>query len=165
MANIVIVSGEHRGDRYPLGRRTNVVGRAESVPIQILDDLVSRKHVQIRFDPATGRYSVLDMTSKNGVFVNGTKVAGETILTHRDRIRIGNTLLLFTERETVESTTVLHRFNKAGERRHPTRTDLRLRQPIPGGRRLAAVGRDGRDLLATLRNATIRKKEWRGASW
>ena len=150
MAALTVLHGDLRGDCYPLGRRTSVVGRAESLPIQIVDNLISRKHLQVRFDHATNRYLALDMTSKNGVFVNGAKISGETVLTHRDRIRIGNTLLLFTERETAESTAVLHRFNQPGQRRLPTHTDLRICPSQAGVERLPAVGRNSRGELVAL---------------
>jgi pSer/pThr/pTyr-binding forkhead associated (FHA) protein len=147
MAGIVIASGQRRGDRYILGRRTNVIGRAESLSIQILDDLVSRKHVQIRFDPMTRRYSILDMSSKNGVFLNGVRVMDEVPLTHRDRIQIGNTMLLFSERDLDDNTAVLHRFNKPGERQRPTQVDWPAGQqtlrsclvPVRAGRAVQAV--------------------------
>jgi len=124
MASIAITNGERGVDCYPLGRRTTVVGRAEALPIQILDDLVSRKHLQIRYNPATGRYAAVDMGSKNGVFVNGVKIRMETLLTDRDRIRIGNVVLQFTERDGVVDETVLHRFKKVGEGLKPTHLDL-----------------------------------------
>jgi len=50
MASIIVATGKQKGDYYPLGHRTNVVGRDEALPIQILDEHVSRKHMQIRFD-------------------------------------------------------------------------------------------------------------------
>ena len=50
MASIIVTSGEHKGEYLPLGRRTNVIGRAEALPMQILDDMVSRKHLRIRYD-------------------------------------------------------------------------------------------------------------------
>ena len=50
MASIIILTGDQKGDYYPLGQRTNVIGRDEALPIQILDEHVSRKHMQIRFD-------------------------------------------------------------------------------------------------------------------
>ena len=51
MASLIVSSGKQEGDYYPLGRRTNVIGRDEALFIQILDHMVSRKHLQIRFDP------------------------------------------------------------------------------------------------------------------
>jgi pSer/pThr/pTyr-binding forkhead associated (FHA) protein len=150
MAAITVLFGDHRGERYPLGRRTNVIGRAESLSIQILDGLVSRKHVQIRFDPYTSRYSVIDMASKNGVFVNGAKLATETFLADRDRIRIGNTLLLFTEQDLGVNEAALHRFKRAGERLKPTHLDLQVRQPHAAVARLTGIGRDSEGLLVAL---------------
>ena len=47
MASIIVMTGEQEGDYYPLGQRTNVIGRAENLPIQILDERVSRKHMKI----------------------------------------------------------------------------------------------------------------------
>lgn len=56
MASLIVTSGKHEGDYYPLGRRTNVIGRDEALPIQVLDNMVSRKHLQIRYDEKTGKY-------------------------------------------------------------------------------------------------------------
>ena len=50
MASIIVVTGSNKGDYYPLGHRTTVIGRDEALPIQILDPKVSRKHMQIRYD-------------------------------------------------------------------------------------------------------------------
>ena len=50
MASIIIISGEQKGEYLPLGRRIDVIGRAESLPMQILDDMVSRKHLRIRYN-------------------------------------------------------------------------------------------------------------------
>jgi hypothetical protein len=50
MASIIIATGPQKGDYYPLGHRTNVIGRDEALPIQVLDEHVSRKHMQISFD-------------------------------------------------------------------------------------------------------------------
>ena len=38
MASIIVMTGTQKGDYYPLGRRTNVIGRDEALPVQILDD-------------------------------------------------------------------------------------------------------------------------------
>jgi pSer/pThr/pTyr-binding forkhead associated (FHA) protein len=123
MATLVVISGDRRGEYYPLGRRTSVIGRGESLPIQILDDSVSRKHLQIRFDRQTNTYRAIDMASRNGVFVNSERITREAVLTNRDRIRIGGTLLFFTERDFAGDSPALHRFKRAGERRRATDFD------------------------------------------
>ncbi|MBN2138664.1 MAG: FHA domain-containing protein [Sedimentisphaerales bacterium] len=120
MASVIITTGKQKGDYYPLGQRTNVIGRAENVPIQILDDLVSRKHVQIRFVKEERKYYALDMKSKHGVFINGGRIAGETALVDGDEILVGETILLFTEKDFDNRESALSHFKKAGERARPT---------------------------------------------
>ena len=44
MASIIIISEKNKGEFLPLGRRTSVIGRDEALSLQVLDDLVSRKH-------------------------------------------------------------------------------------------------------------------------
>jgi pSer/pThr/pTyr-binding forkhead associated (FHA) protein len=123
MASIIIVSGLKKGDYYPLGQRTNVIGRSESLPIQILDDLVSRKHVQIHFEQDKQRYYALDMKSKHGVFVNGKRINNEISLAEGDQIRIGDTTLLFTVKDFPDRESALSHFKKAGERIRTTLID------------------------------------------
>ena len=120
MATIIITSGQQKGDYYPLGQRTNVIGRAENVPIQILDDLVSRKHLQIRFAKDDSKYYALDMKSRHGVLINGAKINEETALVDADWIRIGQTDLMFTEKDFDDKESALSHFKKVGERARPT---------------------------------------------
>ena len=96
MASIIVTNGPKKGDYYPLGRRTTVVGRDEAVPIQIIDSHISRKHMQIHFNSDDETYSVIDMSSKHGVFVNGMPIEDETTLNDNDQITAGKTDLLFT---------------------------------------------------------------------
>ena len=123
MASIIVMSGAQKGDYYPLGRRTNVVGRDEGAPIQILDEHISRKHVQIRFDADKNQYCALDMKSKHGVFINGGKIHGETVLVDDDQIHIGQTDLLFTEKDFADRESALSHFKKVGERMRATLID------------------------------------------
>jgi pSer/pThr/pTyr-binding forkhead associated (FHA) protein len=121
MASIIVVSGIQKGDFfYPLGHRTNVVGRDEAVTIQILDEHISRKHMQIRFDKDTEQYHALDMKSKHGVIINGKKINSEIVLVDGDRIRLGQSELLFTEKDFNNRESALSHFKKVGERQRPT---------------------------------------------
>ena len=123
MASLFVVSGGDRVDYYPLGKRTTVVGRDEAVPIQVVDKQVSRKHMQIRLDKAADCYYATDMTSRNGVFINGRKISEETVLADGDRIRIGDTEMLFTLKDFPDQENALHNFKKVGERRFSTHPD------------------------------------------
>ena len=120
MASIIVTSGEQKGEYLPLGRRTNVIGRAEALPMQILDDMVSRKHLRIRYDENTNEHSAEDMDSKHGVIINDRKITEQTTLREGDQIRIGQTTLLFTEKDFDDSESALSHFKKVGERQRPT---------------------------------------------
>ena len=123
MASIFIMSGPRKGDYYPLGQRTNVIGRDEALLIQILDEHISRKHMQILFDKNKQQHYAFDMKSKHGVFVNGNKITGETVLKDGDQILIGQTTLLFSEKDFDNSKSAMSHFKKVGERMRPTVVD------------------------------------------
>jgi pSer/pThr/pTyr-binding forkhead associated (FHA) protein len=120
MASIIITSGDQKGQYLPLGRRTNVIGRAESLPMQILDDMVSRKHLRIRYIQETNEHRAEDMDSKHGVFINNRRMTVPTILQEGDRILIGQTNLMFTEKDFDDRTSALGHYKKVGERQRPT---------------------------------------------
>ncbi|MHC4215979.1 MAG: FHA domain-containing protein [Planctomycetota bacterium] len=122
MASVIIISDKQKGDFYRLGERTNVIGRDESLPIQILDHTVSRKHLRIRFNKRTWTYCADDMTSKNGVKINELKIDKDTILKNGDIITIGNTELMFTVKDFFDRQSSLEHIKKLGERQHPTKT-------------------------------------------
>jgi two-component system, cell cycle response regulator len=120
MASLIIISGEKTGDYYPLGHRTNVVGRDEGVPIQIIDEHISRKHLQIRYDKEKNQYWALDMKSRHGVFVNGNRIQQEVPLRDDDKIDVGNSTLLFTIRDFPDRQSALAYHKKVGERARGT---------------------------------------------
>jgi pSer/pThr/pTyr-binding forkhead associated (FHA) protein len=120
MASIIITSGEQKGRYLPLGRRTNVIGRAEALPMQILDDMVSRKHLRIRYLQDTNEHCAEDMDSKHGVFINNRKITEPTVLKEGDQILIGQTTLLFTEDDIDSRESALEHYKKVGERQRPT---------------------------------------------
>jgi pSer/pThr/pTyr-binding forkhead associated (FHA) protein len=120
MASLIITSGKREGDYYPLGRRTSVIGRDEALLIQILDNMVSRKHLQIRFDEKTSRYHAYDMKSRNGVYINNQRISGETPLADGDVILVGLTTLLFVDRDFKDKDSALLHYKKVGERMRVT---------------------------------------------
>lgn len=120
MASLIVTNGKQEGNYYPLGRRTNVVGRDEALPIQILDNMVSRKHLQIRFDQAAGRYLAYDMKSRNGVYLNNRRIEEETALHDGDIITVGLTTILFVDRDFKDRDSALLHYKKVGERMRVT---------------------------------------------
>jgi pSer/pThr/pTyr-binding forkhead associated (FHA) protein len=82
--------------------------------------MVSRKHLQIRFDASTSRYFAFDMKSRNGVYINNRKVEGEVALRDGDVILIGLTSLLFTDMDFKDKQSALEHYKKVGERMRVT---------------------------------------------
>lgn len=125
MASLIVTTGVNKGDYYPLGQRTTIIGRDEAIPVQIIDRKISRKHMKIRFED--GKFYAVDMESKHGVFVNGIQVDNEMLLVDNDYILIGQTILLFTMEDFDDRENALYHFKKVGERQRPTITDSALR--------------------------------------
>ncbi len=94
MACLLIVTGRQAGTYFPLAARTLSIGRDPGRDIQIRDPKVSRRHFLIRHDIAG--YVLFEARSKNGVFVNDVR-ASEHLLADGDRIRAGDTVLVFHE--------------------------------------------------------------------
>ena len=120
MASLIVLSGPQKDSFYPLGRRTTVIGRDEALMIQILDERISRKHLQISYDKDKNEYHALDMSSKYGVYINNNKIEGETRLAEGDCITIGATVLLFTFSDLHDKENALSHYKKVGERSCPT---------------------------------------------
>ena len=99
MASIDIHSGPYPRRRFCLGQRSIMIGREASCTIEIADELVSRRHLQIAYDPCSARHFAVDVGSSNGLFVNGVRVGRGTqhMLKDGDEIRIGRSLLHYTE--------------------------------------------------------------------
>jgi pSer/pThr/pTyr-binding forkhead associated (FHA) protein len=127
MASIIVTSGTNKGDYYPLGQRTTIIGRDEAITIQVIDRKISRKHMKIRFD--NGSYYAVDMDSKHGVFINGIQIDKEMVLSDNDYILIGQTILLFTTEDFDDRENAMYHFKKVGERQRPTITDSGFRVP------------------------------------
>lgn len=118
-ASLIIVSGPGEGDYYPITNRTVVVGRDENCEIQILDELISRRHLQVSPGEGSG-YAALDMNSSNGVVVNGRPITAATPLADGDMIELGNTKLMFAAREFPDRKTAWDFYKLGGERGRST---------------------------------------------
>lgn len=95
MASLVVIQGPGEGAHYPLRDPLVSVGRDDTCTFQVLDPLVSRKHLQVRLDAATGKHVAGDYRSAHGVFINDKQILLDTPLNDGDRIRIGHTLLMY----------------------------------------------------------------------
>jgi hypothetical protein len=70
---LVCLSGGCVGREYELPHRTVMVGRAQDADVVLDDQYASRHHAEIHW--VNGTYEVHDLDSKNGVYVNGRRLA------------------------------------------------------------------------------------------
>ncbi len=79
-------------DRFPLAEGDAItIGRSKSADLVIDNDSVSRSHV--RFALKDGKYELEDLGSRNGTYVNGSKIEGSVLVTSSDVIQIGKFML------------------------------------------------------------------------
>jgi hypothetical protein len=69
-----------------------LIGRSAECQLSLDDPLVSRKHAALHV--RTDGIAVQDLESRNGVYVNGTRITGLRDLTDGDRITIGSQEML-----------------------------------------------------------------------
>ena len=82
------------GVDFKLYEGRNIIGRDQECNITINDGKVSSKHAVILF--RAGKYSISDMQSSHGTFVNSDDIELEPrYLNDGDLIRMGNTILKF----------------------------------------------------------------------
>lgn len=90
---LVGMAGTYMGTVFPI-HGVAVIGREPTnlVPLD-RDTTASRKHAQITADG--GGYRVQDLGSSNGTFVNGARIAADTVLQPGDEVSIGGTRFRF----------------------------------------------------------------------
>jgi pSer/pThr/pTyr-binding forkhead associated (FHA) protein len=84
---LVVVHGKHAGQEIPIPGPKFFIGRAEDCNLRPHSDLVSRHHCVVMVEE--GFVAVRDFNSKNGTFVNGEKITGETEIKSGDHLKVG----------------------------------------------------------------------------
>ena len=70
-----------------------VIGRGSDGPGRLADDPeLSRHHAEIAREP-NGEFTITDLSSTNGTFVNGTRLQAAAVLRSGDEIEVGGTTL------------------------------------------------------------------------
>jgi hypothetical protein len=82
---------------YPLAVGLNTIGRAPENDVVVPDAFVSRRHCAILVHHDS-RYEIHDVASKNGTYLNGSKLAGPTRIQPGDRITMSDRQLVFMSR-------------------------------------------------------------------
>ena len=90
--HLVVEIGPDEGKQFPL-RGTMRIGRSEDSEITLADAQASRHHAAI--SPEPGGFTLQDLNSSNGTFVNGKRLDEPRPLKDGDRLRVANTVLAF----------------------------------------------------------------------
>jgi len=96
---LLCMTGKNKGLSYYLKGKRLVMGRSESVDIQVADAKSSREHAELT--QVSDKYVVTDLGSHNGLIVNDLKISQHT-LTDGDKIIIGQTVYKFNKYDIAE---------------------------------------------------------------
>ncbi|MFP5246466.1 MAG: SpoIIE family protein phosphatase, partial [Thermoanaerobaculia bacterium] len=100
-AEVTVYSPLFSPFRQPLQGKAVSIGRASDCSIPIKDRYLSRKHAEIIAD---GNVWILkDLGSANGTYLNGTRVERDEKLKTGDRIRLGDTEIVFETSERIST--------------------------------------------------------------
>lgn len=100
-----VINGPGSGASFSLSpSSTYIIGSDSATADILLHDLsISKNHARITLSDS-GETSIIDLKSKNGVFVDGKKIEGDKVLNPQDLIILGTTSLLFINMEQTRDT-------------------------------------------------------------
>jgi pSer/pThr/pTyr-binding forkhead associated (FHA) protein len=87
VTKLIVTSGKSAGRSIAIKRNKLLIGRSEECDVRPLSEEVSRRHCAVHVGPA--EVWAEDLGSRNGTFVNGTKIAEKTRLKDGDIVRVG----------------------------------------------------------------------------
>lgn len=93
---LVVLSSNFAGKEYELSRPQMIIGRTDENDIVINHRSISRNHAKLVREPDSGRYTISDLQSSNGVRVNGQDY-GKVELRRGDVVDLGHVRLRFVE--------------------------------------------------------------------
>jgi len=85
-ALLILTQDDEPQRNWSLAPAVTTIGRWDDNDVVISDRWVSRHHAEIRREGV--RYVIHDLSSKNGLYVNGNRVSGSIALEDGDRIQI-----------------------------------------------------------------------------
>jgi transcriptional regulator with GAF, ATPase, and Fis domain len=152
---IQVAAGPLADSTYFLTEPEVRIGRDPSNSLAISDLSLSRRHCILARE--NDRYTLRDLNSRNGTFVNG-RVVSEKQLNHGDQISVGESVLVFLLKEDSEDAAVHgvesdDRLTQATAQIRPQ--DVLYLQPERVLRELPAASRLGRNLNALLKISSV----------
>ncbi|MEO8563847.1 MAG: FHA domain-containing protein [bacterium] len=137
----VLNEGPSKGNRYTIRTPLAHVGRGAHNDVRLTDESVSETHAKLqRRDD--GWYAV-DMTSTNGTYVGGSRIAGERRLEGAPDVRFGGVKMRFTAAD-------------------PTAAEFDGRGAVTGPERQRTMPKAAPPIPEAI---TVPPKSWRGMLW
>jgi len=93
MAFLIFLSGELKGRKFEIDKDTVTIGRSSENHIRINDPSVSSRHCQITRNGDL--YSVTDLDSTNGTFLDGEQFTGTVDLSPKATVQAGEIQMVF----------------------------------------------------------------------
>ena len=146
MAVLSITTGDGSIETHSISSSTFSLGRGMGNDLVIEDPVVSRQHAVLQSTPLG--YTIQDMGSKNGTWVNGTRLgASSQKLAHGDTIVLGNAQVSLRFYSTDETVTAA----EGGQVRHGISVNLAGREVSVQGQLLVPpLSKKEFDVLASL---------------
>jgi len=101
ITKLIVATGKSAGRSIAIKKNTLLIGRAEECDVRPLSEDVSRRHAAVHVGPAD--VWVEDLGSRNGTFVNGTRITAKTKVVSGDLLRVGALELTVSCSEPVPS--------------------------------------------------------------
>ena len=112
-ATLLVIQGVEPGLRFEVGDAPVGLGRGPQNEVRLLDTEASRTHARIQ--TRDGHFTLSDLGSSNGTFVNGRAIRVHVLL-DGDQVQIGRSVLLFSlVREVVPAADISHNVMLTGQ--------------------------------------------------
>jgi pSer/pThr/pTyr-binding forkhead associated (FHA) protein len=131
-AFLMVSTGAAAGTVFPLTDPSVLIGRSLDAQVSINEQAISNEHARIEQNGAN--FTLRDLGSTNGTYVNGQRLVDAVVLAGGDTVRMGSTTFTFVTREgglpkgTVKLTDPNPDFPlepQLHDRRHNPRNDVR----------------------------------------
>ena len=107
-ALLILTIDDRRQRTWPLHGDVTTIGRLDDNDVVVPDRWVSRHHAEIRRSGT--RYEIVDLESKNGLYLNGARVTAPVRLQNGDQIAIApHAILTFVDSESTAPVTRVQR--------------------------------------------------------
>jgi pSer/pThr/pTyr-binding forkhead associated (FHA) protein len=97
-AFLMVSTGEAAGTVWPVTQPSLLIGRSLEAQIRMNEQAVSYEHA--RLDQTPDGYTLRDLGSTNGTYVNGQRLVDTVVLVGGDSVRLGSTTFTFVTRES-----------------------------------------------------------------